>query len=940
MAVSSNSVLVDIIASAASIGIWNQYGADAGLPSLKIEAIFEDSHGVLWIGTHDQGVVYYEGDEFIPLSCSGAPDGGVFGIVEDRERSIWFAVDQGLICYDGHSCRSLDLEEPIGFLWGNCIDRAGNLWFGLDRRPGRPAAVCRWDGQSLKIVPVSEQSTLKGQSIHCVAVDVRGRLWCGGDGLYVSDGGEFFEVTTKGVGQIAELLVRTNGEVWVADGQGNLYLYRENSLVFISELSPMKAGGEEITVTGLQEDGFGRIWAVVRNGKVLCYDDGKLVAGYQLDALLWKSFCIDRSGRLWVGSFGQGIYCYDETRFRRYLDEEGQPIPRARCLTEDRNGRLWVGTIQGLYGRHQGSFQASSRLGEREITALLVDRQQRLWAGTREGRLYLQDKRGLRDVFGTSAQDIVFSLVEDGQGRVWFGARFGTGVGYFEDGRTHLLPQTEVDYPTWVGALAVDEEGILWIGSASPAKWDGLCRWDGTSFERVAGLSGVSIYALYFDEDGILWMGSNKGLWRYDGASSQTFTKEDGLPFNIVTALCQDREGLLWIGTEGGGLCCYDGHVFRPVQIPLEPRYNVIHAIHLDQEGRLWLATEGGLVEYRPELDLKTPAPEVSLQSRFQVLSKQLGVSLLGHSAAWQQALDALTPEVVESDLTILLLGETGTGKGVVARAIHELSPRRYGPFIPFNCSAMPEHLAASILFGHEKGAFTSADMQRQGLFEQAEGGTLFLDEIGDMSPEIQVYFLQVLQERTFRRVGGHEGLSARNVRIIAATNCDLQQVMREGRFRVDLYYRIHVITVQLPPLRERKEDISLLANYFLRKAATDYNKEIASLSDQALRVLLDYDWPGNVRELEHAMLRAGIRSHGRKILPGHFILEEMDKKAWEVYDETEEELPPLGEVERRYFTKVLEKTGGKLSGTDGAAEIVGMHPETLRVRLKKLGLK
>lgn len=244
---------------------------------------------------------------------------------------------------------------------------------------------------------------------------------------------------------------------------------------------------------------------------------------------------------------------------------------------------------------------------------------------------------------------------------------------------------------------------------------------------------------------------------------------------------------------------------------------------------------------------------------------------LIGRSAAMQEVYK-LIGRVASSDVTVLITGESGTGKELVAQALHHTSARRDGPFVVVNCAALPETLLESELFGHEKGAFTGAMAQRKGRFEQAAKGTIFLDEIGEMSSTTQKKLLRVLQERTFERVGGNVTIKT-NVRVIAATNRDLQQDVGTGNFREDLYYRLNVINIHMPPLRERKDDIPLLIEYFLSRQARSSNAAPPRLTEEAMNWLIDYDWPGNVRQLENTIERAFVLSQGQLIEPGHLLL-------------------------------------------------------------------
>ena len=305
---------------------------------------------------------------------------------------------------------------------------------------------------------------------------------------------------------------------------------------------------------------------------------------------------------------------------------------------------------------------------------------------------------------------------------------------------------------------------------------------------------------------------------------------------------------------------------------------------------------------------------------------------LIGVSRAVEDVRE-LVARVAPTEATVLVLGETGTGKELVARGIHQLSARRGRALVKVNCAALQEGLLLSELFGHEKGAFTGAVSRKPGRFEIADRGTIFLDEIGEISPEAQVKILRVMQEREFERVGGNETLKA-DVRIIAATNRDLEKEVREGRFRDDLYYRLNVIPVETPPLRARKEDIPQLIDYFVSKHGPRMNRQIASVEPQDLERLMRYDWPGNVRELENVVERGLVLGRGPVLRFDRQLLGDPPPSS------RESEFTSLEEYERRYILRVLAHANGLVSGERGAARILGMRPTTLRSRMKKLGIE
>jgi formate hydrogenlyase transcriptional activator len=314
---------------------------------------------------------------------------------------------------------------------------------------------------------------------------------------------------------------------------------------------------------------------------------------------------------------------------------------------------------------------------------------------------------------------------------------------------------------------------------------------------------------------------------------------------------------------------------------------------------------------------------------REQLCQVQKFDEIVGDSPTLRRALDAVE-QVAATDATVLITGETGTGKELIARAIHRLSPRARGPLVKFNCAAIPHTLLASELFGHERGAFTGAVARRKGRFEQANGGTLFLDEIGELPPEMQVMLLRVLQEREFERLGGGETVRV-DVRIVAATNRDLAEDVRTGRFRSDLYYRLNVFPVHLPPLRERVEDIPLLTSHFAAKHCERFGRAISRIDRRAMNLLASYHWPGNVRELENVIERAVILSRNgalrveRDILPSAVAAGSVNER--------------LQTQEREVIESALRASRGRISGPTGAAKALGLAPSTLEFRIKRLGI-
>lgn len=311
---------------------------------------------------------------------------------------------------------------------------------------------------------------------------------------------------------------------------------------------------------------------------------------------------------------------------------------------------------------------------------------------------------------------------------------------------------------------------------------------------------------------------------------------------------------------------------------------------------------------------------------------------IVGQSPKLQSVLDKIKI-VAPTETSVLILGESGTGKERVAHALHELSAHKGNAFVTVNCAALPESLVESELFGHERGAFTGANTARTGKFEQAHNGTIFLDEIGELPLDAQVKLLRVLQEKEVERIGG-SGTVKINVRVVAATNRNLEKEVAEGRFRLDLYYRLNVFPVELPPLRERKDDIEALACHFLKIYATKARKEVTGIAPAALQQLLQYAWPGNIRELEHLIERNVLLAPGNVIEAFDIQATVNSNQNTPVQEAANGPLRSMEDMEREHIMAALKLCSGKVFGPGGAAEVLKMPPTSLYAKMKKLGIQ
>ncbi len=411
---------------------------------------------------------------------------------------------------------------------------------------------------------------------------------------------------------------------------------------------------------------------------------------------------------------------------------------------------------------------------------------------------------------------------------------------------------------------------------------------DGTRYAKEE----CPIYAAF--HDGAVHHVTDEVFWQKDGAS---------FPVEYISTPTRDEDGKL-VGA-------------------------VVTFKDITERKRADEALRNALTEVE-QLKSRLQAENIYLQEEIK-LDHNFGEIITG-SNGFKRVL-ARVEQVASTDATVLILGETGTGKELIARAVHHISPRSDRPLVKVNCAALPANLIESELFGHEKGAFTGALSRKIGRFEVADGGTIFLDEIGDLPLELQTKLLRVLQEGEFERLGNPRPITV-DVRVIAATNRDLKKAITAGNFREDLFYRLNVFPIALPPLRERKDDIPLLVKYFARKYGQKVGKVIDKIPQKVITALQAYSWPGNVRELQNIIERAAILSHGSTLQ-----LEEM-LDVVQATDVQPRSSLTLKEVERNHILKVLEETGWRIEGKHGAAVRLGLNPSTLRSRIERLNIQ
>ena len=953
---------------------------DEGIAGRAVQFIYEDREGRIWCGGHHT-LGYYDGTVFhdlIPLYFGYQPPPSdrsrnqCRGIAEDSEGHLWFGFGR-LIRFDGTSFHRYGEEERfpyslISYAVGR--DHTGKVWVGQHGHQNE--LWCYVDG-TFQPVQVDLGSPLR--RIDC---DREGRMWfCTSEKVLYQDGNGFSKFTpadglphpdVKTVFQDREHLF------WFATW-GGVGLYDAHS-ISVFDLSAGVSKGETSQIV---QDRRGDIWVGyasynLKEGKKSVFRfDGEnfaLVAS-ESDFNINNCFAIyeDHDGYLWFGG-SNGLFRYDGQKFRKMQTTADLGERSVSAITQDSQGRFIFGHwAKDSIKIRKDFFSSPLKLiyqRDEQFQTIFLDNKKTdpfsrigtVIAG-RNGEIYFH----LAQPY-SSDNDKGFARWHPEEGLKFYGG---------EDG---LIDHQVTD-------LLLDRNGNLWI--ATP---NGLGCFDGGVFRNFTtkdGLPSNAIHCMFEDQQGHLWIGTNRGVGHYDG---QLFQIIKSPYIGPVCQILEDRDGALWFGTVQNTLVRYrqqktppqirllqvvadkvyenpqedivsttDQQVtfeYKGLSFSTHPR-DMLYIYRLNGYDNWQPATREMRAHYRDlplgdytfqvraidrDLNYSEMAEvrlSITLDPRIEaltdVINRQGSQEFIGHSQALRQFLINLK-KIASTNITVLMTGETGVGKGLAARVLHGLSTNGDGPFIEVSCGALPGALIDSELFGHEKGAFTSAVSRRLGRVELAKGGTLFLDEIGDMALETQVKLLRLLEEGTFERVGGSETLKVQ-ARIVAATNRDLEEMVRTGAFREDLYYRLNAFPMYLPPLRERKEDIPYLAEFFKHRMATHLNKQIDPLTIEVIEVLQACDWPGNVRELEHTINRAVIVCQDSQIEVADIGL--INRSAPVSPDS---EIVPLDEFDRRYILKVLKATNWKIRGTEGAATLLGLPPSTLYNKMKKLGIK
>ena len=950
------------------------YDEADGLVVRDVFSMLEDRQGQLWFGCKT-GLIRYDGQSFQTFTPrEGLADGTVVAIAEDREGCLWLGVGRwdgniwswvprGIFHYDGQSFQTATAPDGLFDRVGTSIyqDRAGHLWFGgmgeVARYDGRDfqmftsrdglvgghigsiredrdghlwfgslhQGISRFDGRTF--ATFTTENGLFNSQVCGTAVDRDGNLWVGttGGGASRYEGAHFTSFTPRDglPNAYAKCVVRDRcGQLWVGTGAGLTRYDGEGFIAAFTAADGLAADMADYVV----EDWDGNLWIGNNMGQVTRYDPSRkgheaftaFTVGDPLGQWHQDYMTVDRRGHVWLVGSAYGAGRYDGTRWRVFTTEDGLLHNEVRSIAEDRAGNLWFGTGGGVTRycpseTGDGTFTSLTRedgLELREVDSILEDRAGYLWFGSVDGLVTRYDPSETGDAaFTTFALEdglkpgLVLSIIEDRRGHFWFGI-FGGGI----------------------------------------VRYDGLVFQD---LHHRDGLIADTVQQVFEDDDGFFWIPTDSGLTRYRPSATRpavrirevTADRSYGAVEEVALPVSQRLVQFSFQGRSLSTPADRMAYVYRLRGYEDEWQSTRQRRVRYAELGEGEYVFEVKAVDrdlhYSEAVRVRVRVePDARLEGLAEAL-RQSGPAgeFVGASEALRQVVRQLR-QVAPTDATVLILGETGTGKGLAARTLHELSERQAGPFITVPCGGLPEGLVESELFGHEKGAFTGAIRRKLGKVELAAGGTLFLDEIGDLPLAAQVKLLRLLEERTFERVGGTRELTS-GARVVAATNRDLQRMVAEGTFREDLFFRLQVVPVVLPPLRQRREDVPLLTTYFVQRMATHLSKPVRRMAPAALARLQGYDWPGNVRELEHVVHRAVIMCPGEEIQAGEILLNAERPSAVPVGPRLTPE-----EYERQYFQEALESADWVVGGPEGAAARLGMAESSLRFRLKKLGLK
>ena len=900
-----------------------------GLVDDIVESICVDADGVIWFGTYLGGVSRYDGEGFISLTTEdGLANDLVYDIHIDHDGVMWFATHGGISRYDGNTFVNFTMEDGLvsnGVYGGIYRDPNGMMWFGTW------GSVSEYDMVSL--TSFTRKDGLSNNGVKSIQWDPDGALWLGiwrGD-LLRYDGKDFTPVAARDEvldRRVNVIHLGPDGVVWIGTQWGGLFRYKGRTF----DSFALEDGLPHLNIWAIHRDPDGMMWFGTGwydgTGGLARYDGKEFDIPFDaVDGLAGK--CVnaiyrDPDGDLWLGT-SNGVWRYDGRNFAHLTTEDGLAYDFVTVIHRDPDGTMWFGTEGGGISCYDGKdfVNFTIRDGLASEFALAIHRAPDgiLWVGTSGGGVCMYDGTAWSslDTRDGLAGNQVWEIESDPDGSLWIGTN---------EGLTRYRCNTT---PPEVSIVSITTDQTYRLKTQ-----DARLKIEGSSIPALIVGQRVTIEYRSHDSKTVPEKRQYRccvyetGDVRRETSDSRPGTSDPELesqvssPKSQVSSLKSDvpylpptkETSFDWIPEEPGT------YVFQVQAIDRDLNYSEPAVLSLTVQ------PDPKLVSLQAEV--KQLRQEVGWKYSFEnIIGDSEGISLV----------HTLMERAIDSGLTVLITGETGTGKELVAKAIHHNSRRKDRPLRALNCGAVPKDLVASTLFGHRKGAFTGADADRMGLFEEASGGTVLLDEIGEMPQDAQIHLLRVLEEREVQRLGENVPRSV-DVWVIAMSNRDLEGEVEAGRFREDLFYRLSEFPIDIPPLRERPEDIPLLAQHFLQAYSEDIEKELAGFAPDVLEVLQSYPWPGNVRELRNMIRRAAaLAEQGEQIQTYHFPPEitQGESLIQEIMSERLGLSSAVESLQRRLVENALQESEGNRTH---AAQMLSIDRSNLIRLMKRLGIE
>jgi DNA-binding NtrC family response regulator/ligand-binding sensor domain-containing protein len=962
----------------------------------RVSAIYEDSFGKFWIGTMEGGLNQFDvaKDEFMHYKCNAnnpnsVSSNSIYKIYEDKSGIVWIGTLGGGLCKYNRKTENFvryenNIKNPNGLSNNQILsimeDNSGLLWIGTGGGGINILNKFNPGFSHYKNNPYGFSGS-NNNFVWAIEEDYTGALWIGTQGAgvyhvnrktgnveqYTHDPSDPASISHNIVYSIVE---DRTGTIWIGtDGGGlNKFISKKSRTEpngrfkrYIHDSSDPK-GLASNYVRKIYEDSDGIIWLSVyraglqkfnpKTGEFTHYSPGinntnGVSSSHVFDIIE------DSSGKIWIGTWGGGLQKYNKksniflTFTHNPNNKNSLSHNRVGTIFEDDSGFLWIGTDNGLdkLDKSTGIFKRYSTengLPNNVIYGILSDDYGNLWISTNKGLFRLNPETGKIKNYDVNdgLQSNEFNTgacLKTRQGELIFGGINGINIFIPENVRdnSHIPPivvtgikrfNKEVKFENAISEIkqlefSYNENSFSFEFAAldynNPNKnqyaftLEGYDKdWIYSGNDRIASYTKVPPGNYIFKVKG----SNNDDIWNNEGTEIEII---------IIPPFWQTW----W----------FKFIIFMSLSVTVysfyRKRINKIEAKKKVLQDRVEERTEAAenlqnALDKVEQLKKQLEAENIYLQDEIKLVHNF--EAIITQNDALKKLLHRVE-KVASTDATVLILGESGTGKELLARAVHNISNRKKRPLVKVNCSVLPANLIESELFGHEKGAFTGAISRKIGRFELANGGTIFLDEIGDLPMDLQSKLLRILQEGEFERLGNPVTIKV-DVRVISATNRNIEKGIEQGTFREDLFYRLNVFPITIPPLRDRKNDIPLLVKHFVDKYGKKTGSKIDIIPENVMSTLTTYHWPGNVRELENIIERAIILNPGQKLVLGDWF------SKINLNNENHESLS-LEDNERQLILKALEETDWRVSGDKGAAIILGLKPTTLEYRMKKLGI-